>query len=269
MLGASSLLCIVGGGISAEYLTLKAINEIMSADKVYIDTYTSIAPGIDEELVSRLNPRAEIVKASRKQLEDYSWKLIGEALDKRIVVLVPGDAFTATTHIAIRVEAAKRGVKVCFVNGVSGLQAVMNTLGLQVYRFGKPVTLVYPEAFKPYSVVEVVRDNLARNLHTLVLLDLRLEEGVAMTINEAVEILLDLDNEYSLENNSEPVLRSVKAAGVARAGLLDEKCVVGSLESLARASFPPPPHTLVVLAKRLHPLEEESLQLSCMPASRE
>ena len=257
-------LYIVGAGVSSEYLTLKAIQVIGAADKVYLDTYTSIAPGVDRELVRRLNPRAEVVEAPRRLLEDEAGRLIQEAREKTIVLLVPGDPLHATTHIALLVEARRRGVEAHIVPGVSGLQAVIDATGLQVYRFGKTVTLVYPEeGFKPYSTVEAIWANRERGLHTLVLLDLRLDAGHAMTVSEAIRILLELEEELAAEEGREPEIRSAVVVGVARAGTSEQRCIAGTVEEVEAASYPPPPHSLVVAAPRLHPMEEEALKVLC------
>ena len=257
-------LYIVGAGVSSEYLTLKALRAIMLADKVYIDTYTSIAPGVDELLVERLNPTAEIVRATRATLEEKAHRLIEEARTQNIVVLVPGDPHYATTHIAILVEARQRGVEAHLVPGVSGIQAAVDQTGLQVYRFGRIATLVYPEeGLKPYSTLEAVAENYRRNLHSLVLLDLRLDQGKAMTIPEAVNILTSLERELAEAGELEPFLAKTVMVGVARAGLPEAKCVAGPPGVVAAANYPPPPHTLIVTAPRLHPVEEEALRVLC------
>ena len=149
------------------------------------------------------------------------------------------------------------------VPGVSGIQAVIDATGLQFYKFCHPITLVYPETFKPFSVVETIWDNMARNLHSLVLLDLRLDENRAMTINEAVEILLRLEDELAAERRVEPRIRSAIIVGVARAGLPDAKCKAGKPSTLLEEEFPPPPHSLIVTAPRLHPIEAEALRTLC------
>jgi diphthine synthase len=257
-------LYIVGGGISAEYLTLKALKIIMSADKVYVDTYTSIAPGLDDALIARLNPSAEVVKATRNTLEEGSNKIIEEAKEHNIVVVVPGDPHLATTHISLIVEARRKDVEAHIIPGVSGLYAVIDECGLQVYRFGKVVTLVYPEEnYKPYTTIEVIHENYKRNLHTMVLLDLRLDAGKAMTIPEAVDILLEIEQELTLRENLSPILEKALLVGVARAGLPDSSCIAGRPEKLKQASYPPPPHTIIVTAPKLHPIEEEALQTLC------
>jgi diphthine synthase len=257
-------LYIVGAGLSADYLSLYAVRIIAEADVVYVDTYTSIAPGVDEKLVRRINPWARIVKATRRVLEEESYRVVEEARTANVVVLVPGDPLTATTHIALAVEARRRGVEVRIVPGVPGPYTAAHIVGLQSYRIGKMVTLVYPEGgVRPYSVVETIYSNMDRNLHTIVLLDLRLDEGRVMTIPEAAKLLLELEADYASSTGSRPRLAYHHAVGVARAGLPDFKCVLAPLSQLSSEAWPPPPHTLLVLAPRLHPMEEEALKVLC------
>ena len=256
-------LYIVGGGVSIEYLTLRALEVLGRVDKVYIDTYTSIAPGLDASTISKLL-RVEVVEADRVMLEQKSHLIVEEAKVRDVALLVPGDPLAATTHVALALEALKAGIKVEVVPGVSGLQAVIDATGLQVYRFGKTVTLVYPEeTFKPYSTIETIWLNYRNNLHTLVLLDLRLDEGKAMRIEEAARILVELESEYAREEGKETILDKAIMVGVARAGLRDQKCVAGTVDELVGESYPPPPHSIVVVAPKLHPVEAEALRLLC------
>ncbi len=257
-------LILVGGGLSRRYATFEAIAEISRADKVYVDSYTSIAPGIDEDFVKRVNPWAKVIRADRKLLEEQSHCIIEEARHYYIVILVPGDPMAATTHVSLVVEARRLGINVRIVPGVAGPYAAALLTGLQSYRFGKMVTLVYPEhGVKPYSVVETIWDNASRNLHTIVLLDLRLDEGKAMTIPEAVKILLELEKELARAEDREEVIAKLTLVGVARAGMDDYKCVAGGPNELISEKWPPPPHTLIVTAPRLHPIEAEALTLLC------
>lgn len=245
------MLVFIGLGYSLRHLTQEAINELKMADVVYIDTYTSLYEDPLEKL-RELNPSAIFILATRRDLEGASVeKILREATAKRVVIASPGDPFIATTHDAILVEALKRGIDVKIVNGISFITMAYSRLGLQSYRFGKHVTLVYPTHFKPYSTVEVVYDNLARNLHTIILLDLRAEESKAMTIPEAVNILLDLDYKGLLRNKI--------AVGVARLGWRDEKVCADELALLKNYEYPPPPHSIVITAS-LDPVEEEFIR---------
>lgn len=242
------MLVFVGLGYSTRHLTIEALEELKSANVIYIDTYTSLYEDPLTE-IERLNPHATVIYAKRSDLEGPSViKLLEQATSKKVVVAVPGDPFIATTHDSIYIEALKRGIEVKVVNGISFITMAYSKLGLQSYRFGKHVTLVYPTHFKPYSTVEVIYDNLARNLHTVVLLDLRVEESKAMSIPEAVELLLELDYRQLLGEKI--------GMGVARLGWRDEKICADMLRELGKYRYPSPPHSIIVLS-RLDPVEEE------------
>ncbi len=245
-------LYFIGLGPSIEYLSLKAIRVLKNADKIIVDTYTSLVPGFSIDYLRKVvGEKPVIVMARRSDLEGKAIdSIIEEALDKDIALLVPGDPFIATTHDAIRVEAYKRGVHIETVYGVSVYGIAASASGLQAYRFGKTVTLVYPIGFKPYSVIDTIYDNLSRNLHTLLLLDLKLDKGVAMTIPEAVHILLDLEREYAIE----PFLDKVLGIGLARLGTSEEFVKADRLSNLDRYGYPKPPHSIIVVAKP-HPIE--------------
>ncbi len=246
-------LYFVGLGLSSGHLTLEAIDAINEADKIIIDTYTSIVYGFTPELIASINPRAELVLARRKDLEGRSIKdIVDEAKRKNIVILVPGDPFIATTHDAIRIEALERGVTVKTIHGVSIYSVAASSTGLQIYRFGKTVTLVYPEAFKPYSTIKTIYENLARNLHTLVLLDLRLEENKAMRIAEAVDILLELDDKG--------ILSKIIAVGLSRAGTAEQVIHADLLSGLKKYDYPGPPECIIIVATP-HPVELDALKL--------
>lgn len=245
------MLVFIGLGYSFKHLTIEALEELRTADVIYIDTYTSLYEDSFERL-SSINSRAEYINAQRKDLEGSAiMKVINEALHKKVVIAVPGDPFIATTHDAILSEAIKHRVPYKIVNGISIFTMVYGRVGLQSYRFGKPVTLVYPIYFKPYSTIEVIYDNLSRKLHTLVLLDLRVDESKAMSIPEAVDIIIDLDEKKLLKSNL--------AVGLARLGWKDEKICADTLEKLKNHDYPPPPHSLVVIGG-LDPVEEEFIK---------
>ncbi len=249
------MLVFIGLGLSIKHLTIEAIKYLNIVDKIIVDTYTGITEGFDQEFIKLIGRAKEIVFASRSDLEGEAInKLVEEARHKNIAILVSGDPFIATTHDAIRVEALRRGVKVVVVNGLTIYSLAVSRTGLQVYRFGKTVTLVYPDYFKPYSTIEAIYDNLNRNLHTLVLLDFRRDENKYMSIPEAIDILLDLDEK--------DILANVVGVGLARIGFNDEYIVADKLAHLRNKEYPKPPHAIIVVAKP-HPIELDNLRFLC------
>jgi len=242
-------------------ITLRGLRELANADVVYLETYTSLVPDLSiAELERLIGKKVKIV--GRPDLEDRSGlELIEEARDRVVAQLVPGDPFVATTHVAVRLEAEKRGVKTEVVHAPSIISAAASSTGLQPYKFGKPATLVYPDperGFYPLSTYGTLVDNLSRGLHTLLLLDLKVEESVCMDIRDAVGVLFELEELEKMGAISDETL----GIGLARIGSPDQEIKAGTLRELERWDFGPPPHSLIIPGE-LHPLEAEALVLLC------
>ncbi len=254
-------LYFVGLGLTVNHLSIEAINVLRKCNRVYVDSYTNIVPGFSvEKLREILGNNIDIVLVERKDLEGSSTRhIIDEARENDIAILVPGDPFIATTHDAIRLEALEKGVKVHVVHGVSIYSVAPSATGLQAYKFGKTVTLVYPDVVKPFTTIEVIRENHRLGLHTLVLLDLKLEKNIAMTINEAVDILISLEGEYCREHNCKPLLANTLAVGCAQLGTENQFIKADYLHRLKHYNYPDPPHSIIIVGK-LHPIELDLLR---------
>src|SRR5205814_7164538 len=118
--------------------------------------------------------------------------------------------------------------------------AVCGATGLQSYKFGKSVTLPH-ESGVPGSVLDTLRDNGKRGLHTLLLLDVRPEQSKQLTIREAAAKLVVAD----------PGLQRLLGVGVARIGSDAQFVLFGRLEALQHPDFGKFLHSLVVPG-RLH-----------------
>ena len=240
-------------------LTLEAINHLKTADVVFIESYTSIVPGLNiEELIKMTKKDVKIV--SRNILENLSGRpLLEEALrEKKVVLLTPGDPFIATTHISLRLTAHKMGIKTRVINAPSVLTAIFGATGLQVYKIGRIVTITFPYPeynFYPYSSIEKICENIKHGLHTIALLDLKVEEDRAMTVAEAAELLLKLGSQVCDEilDNNTPIIV------LARLGSDTELILTRRLGEVLNLNIGPPPHTLVIPGE-LHPLEIAALE---------
>ena len=115
----------------------------------------------------------------------------------RVALLVVGDPFAATTHVALRLAAERAGHTWHYVPNASILTAAAGYLGLMHYRFGRTVSVPLPEpGFAPRSMIDQISGNLDRGLHTLVLLDLRPGEGRYLTAPEALRTLSERDPDH-------------------------------------------------------------------------
>ncbi|MEM4602477.1 MAG: diphthine synthase, partial [Candidatus Nezhaarchaeales archaeon] len=172
-----------------------------------------------------------------------------------VALLVIGDPFIATTHIALRLEAIKRGIKVKYIPSASIISVVPGLTGLSSYKFGRPATIVFPDKGPNNVAYDAIKDNLSRGLHTLLYLDLEVESQRAMTINEALRLLLDVEAQ-----RAEGVVREdMLIVGVARACWSNGIVKAAKLSKLIDYDFGPPPHVLVVPGP-LHFIEYEALK---------
>lgn len=241
----------VGMGLCDEKgLTLEGLEEARRANIVFVELYTNLMPGLD---LVRLEGEVgkPIVVLNRSQLEDGARPIVEAGSRQAVVLLVPGDPMVATTHVSIRLELAKRGIRSRIIHGASIVSAICGATGLQSYKFGKSVTLPHGPIV-PSSVLETVRDNVNRGLHTLVLLDVSTDSPDQMTIGEAARRLV----------GASPDLGSFLGVGAARLGSGDEMLLASTLGRLRSEHFGVPPHSLVVPGK-LHFMEVEALRVFC------
>lgn len=177
-------LVFIGLGLNNEYdLTLKGLEKARKADKVYIELYTNPMPSLSIKNLEKMVGK-KIVILRRKDLEEKAEEvLIKKAEKNNVALIVPGDPMIATTHVWIRLEAEKKGIKTEVIHAPSIYSAAPSIIGLQIYKFGKTVTIPFPkENYRPKTPYEVVKENFTRGLHTLVLLDVDAEKGRWMSI---------------------------------------------------------------------------------------
>lgn len=235
-------LTFIGLGLYDEKdITLKGLEEIKNCDKVYVEFYTAKLVGTDiNKIEKRTGKPIEVL--SREETEKGD-KILERALKENVVFLTCGDPMTATTHIDLRLRAIDMGIKTRVVHGSSIITAVPGLLGLQNYKFGRTTTLVFPEKdYFPKSPYNVIKDNKAMGLHTLVLLDIQAENNRYMTANEGMELLLEMEKELKEDIFTENSIVCV----VARAGSPNPTVMANKVGFLMDKDFGPPLHTLVV-----------------------
>lgn len=247
-------LVFVGLGLHDEKgISLQGLEETKSADLVFMELYTSLLPHFStKRFEAMVSKQVHIV--SRRDLEEENGALILKAAKKgKTVFLVPGDPFVATTHVTLRIEAEKRGIKTCIVHGASVLSAIIGLSGLHNYKFGKAVTVPFPENFSetPY---DVIAQNKKLGLHTLCLLDLKVQEKRFLSINEALRLLLEIEQ----KRKEGIVTPNTVAVGVARAGSNTPTLKADFAEELLKYDFGEPPQSLI-FPGTLHFMEAEAL----------
>lgn len=243
-------LVFVGLGLwDADDITLRARRVLADADEVIAEFYTSRLFGSSREDLAKAIGRPFEVWP-RAQVESGQEALLERAAKGTVAFVTAGDALTATTHQELRREALARGIEVQVVHGVSIKTAASGLLGLSDYKFGRTTTLVFPEPnFFPTSPVDVVVENRARGLHTLVLLDIRAEEERFMSAAEGAAILerlvrIRLEGDDHLEPGL--IATDMPVCVVARAGSPEPLVTAGPVAELVERDFGPPLHCLVV-----------------------
>lgn len=250
-------LIFIGLGLADEFdISLRGFEIIREADFVFAEFYTSLMPGFSLDNFKKIT-RKEIKIVNRKNLEEEKGEtILKKAKDSSVAFLVPGDPLIATTHIDLRIRAEEQGINTRIVHGASIISAVVGLSGLQNYRFGKSVTIPFPEGdFISETPSRVIAENKARDLHTLCFLDIRVEENKFMTIKEALESLLIINRR---KKQHIVTLKSL-AVSVARAGVRDVVVRADYVKNLMNYDFGAPPHTLIFPANKLHFIEAEAL----------
>ncbi|MBN2013769.1 MAG: diphthine synthase [Candidatus Altiarchaeota archaeon] len=248
------MLYLIGLGIhDEEDISLRSLNILKKIDKVYAEFYTNAFNGDLGRLEGLIGKKILIL--SRQDLEERpDENILKYSLKEDAALLVSGDPMIATTHSDIVLRAGKSGIKTRVIHSSSIYSAVMET-GLQAYNFGKTASIPYPEkGYHPTSFYDVLRDNLKLGAHTLFLLDVRAEEDRYMTVNDAIRILLQIEEKRRESIFTEETL----CIGAARLGG-DSLIRYGKAKDVKDYDFGKPPHILVVPG-RLHFMEEEMLE---------
>ncbi len=247
-------LVFVGLGLNDEKgISLRGLEETKNAESVFIELYTSFMPEFSLPHF-QASIRKKITLVSRHNLEEENGALVLDAAKRsKAVLLVPGDPFVATTHIALRIEAEKSGIRTRLVHSASIVSAIIGLSGLHSYKFGKTVTVPFRENFSetPYNVIS---QNKKLGLHTLCLLDLKVDEQRFLTIRQGLEYLLEIEGSRK-ENIVTP---ETLAVGVARVGSDNPSQKADFIRRLLLYDFGGPPQSMIILGK-LHFMEAEAL----------
>ncbi len=248
-------LSLIGMGLYDENgLTLRGLNAAKNSDVLYAEFYTSVMPGLSMHRLQHLLGKEVSILTRRDLEEDAERAILSKAKQARVALLVPGDPMSATTHVGLLLSAKKLGISTVVIHSASILTAVAGATGLEVYKFGRTVTIPSPKTNQlPESVYEFINANKRIGLHTLALLDL--EQG-ALTVAEAIRVLFKLEAAKKAGLVTEDTLM----IALARIGAPD--CVVraGRAGTLMKGDYGGPPWSLV-LPSRLHFIEAEALQL--------
>lgn len=241
------MLYLIGLGLNEKGTTLEGAEAVKNCDKVYLENYTVEFPYSLEDLERSLE--VKITALEREDVE--SNKLIKEAKEKNITLLVYGCPLVATTHLSLIYDCLKKEVKYKVINSASIFDAVIES-GLQLYKFGKVTSMPKWDEennYKPDSFMEIVKDNQSVESHSLILCD------IGLKFPEALEQLKKSseNHDFSWKERKIVVCKSL--------GTEKQKFYYGGVEKLL--SLKPDkiknPFCLIIPG-RLHHIEEEILK---------
>jgi len=247
------MLVFIGLGLGSDGISLRGLRESQEADIVYAELYTSLMPELDmKQLEQKIGKPIKIV--GRDVVEQNPVEILEAAKRKNVAFLVQGDPMIATTHIDLRLRAAKAGIETKVIHAASIVSAVAGLVGFQSYKFGPSATIPFPDnpSARPY---EILAENLERGLHTLLLLDIK-EGGRAMVAKEAIEIMFGLEERLRRSVFTPNTLIVV----IARAASENAVIRADRAGKLRNQDFGNPPHVIIVPG-RLHFVEAEALKV--------
>jgi diphthine methyl ester synthase len=247
------MLTLVGLGLCDGFdITMRGKQAVEEAQHVYLESYTSLLQCSHEELEEQLG--CTIRKLDRTAVELDIDKVLKQALQEKVVLLIIGDVFGATTHADLFLRAKEMGVDVQVVHNASILNAV-GAVGLELYRFGRTVSIPYwLPGFEPTSFLDGIKENYTLGLHTLCLLDIKADEERFMSVEEGLNLLMQAEGKKKYGIIHEATL----AVGCARIGCTNQKIVAAPVAFLKNLEFGPAPHCLIIPGK-LHHIEEQML----------
>lgn len=229
------MLHLIGLGLDNDEITVKGLNAIESAEKVFAEFYTNTET-VDLKKIEEKTGQ-EIEKLTREEVEQED-RIVESANSEETAFLVSGDALTATTHYDIKHRAEEEDIETNVVHAPSIFTSIAET-GLSIYKFGRTVTL--PKDMKPGSIVDYIEKNQSIGLHTLVLLD------IDYSADDAADKLVEMNEE----------LEDAEAVFLERANLDDQNISCGELGELSATGETP--HSIIIIGETSH-VEEENLE---------
>jgi len=237
---------MIGTGIYDERdISLKAIDALKKSKKIYAEFYTCPVNVNIEVLEKQAGKKIRVLDRAQVEEQDI---IIDSAKKQDTSFLVGGDALSATTHTQLMLDAKKSGIVVKVIHASSIFTAIAET-GLQLYKFGKTVSLPLPQVnYFPTTPYTNLKENLDSGLHTLLLLD------IGMSANTAIDILMDLEEKMkgNIFSNRTRLVVAAHLGG-------DSLVKYDTISSLRKMDFGALPHTIVIPGK-LHFTEVEYLK---------
>jgi diphthine synthase len=224
-----------------------------------MELYTNVMPALKTENLQQIVGKPVRV-LSRSDVEEHAEDtVISVAKVGKVGFLVAGDPMVATTHVDLRLRAHKAGIQTRIIHAASVLTAAAGAAGLQSYKFGRTVTVPVSQTGQlPESVLSAIEKNLDAGLHSLVLLEIDVENQRHVTITESLERIVSL----SSRKPDGRIRPETLVVGLARLESPNMVVKAGSISELIKWNFGDPPYCLI-FPTQLHFVEAEALQVFC------
>ncbi len=233
------MLHIIGLGLNEKGISIEGKETLKKCKKVYLENYTVEFPYKLEKLEKIINKK--IISLDRTQVE--SEKLVIEAKEKNICLLVYGCPLFATTHISLIEDCKKNKVKYKIIYAGSVFDAIAES-GLQLYKFGKIASMpTWEKNFKPDSFLDFVKENNSIGAHSLILID------IGLSFNDALNQLVKSSKNKKFKLNNILVCSQLGFKG---------KFYYNSINKLKKKKIKTP--FCFVIPGKLHFLETEVLE---------
>jgi diphthine synthase len=162
-----------------------------------------------------------------------------------VALFVPGDPLAATTHMDIVYDAKRKKIPVKIIHNASIFSAI-GEVGLQLYKYGKVATI--PLSGKLNNVKDAIHTNKKLGLHTLLLLDLDVENNIIMKVADALGMLLN----KKIIKETDQLIAFSKAGG-------DAKIYYDSVRGLRAKSIESP--AVLIIPGKMHFREKDFLEV--------
>jgi len=233
------MLYIIGLGLNKESVTREGLSFIGKCEKVYLEAYTVDFPYAIDELEQVISKNITTLK--REDVEGD--KLVKEAKNEDIALLVYGSPLFATTHTSLVMDAKKAGIETKIIYNASIFDAVAET-GLQLYKFGKITSMpAWKNNYSPDSFMDIVKENQKIKAHSLILTD------IGLSLKDALSQL-----ELSAKNKK---MKIEKIIVCSQMGTKNKNIFYDSLENLKNKEAKLP--FCLILPSEMHFLEKEAL----------
>ena len=245
-------LSFVGLGLGSKGITLEGVEEMIAADVIYLEYYTTPhEPQLLKQVQVATGKSFTIV--DRQFVEDGS-KILSDAEGEKVVLAVMGDPMIATTHNELRVRAIRRGIETRVVHSATIASSAASASGLHSYKFSRTVTVTREAVGKLTQAYHILHQNLLEGAHTLLLLEYDVQSGQGVTPADAVAGLLLAEANFKRGVVSENTF----AIMLSRLGREDSALAAGSFSELSSRDAGMPPHCIIIPGK-LHFTESEAI----------